>query len=156
MRQRAIGRRLIIWIQIRFRWQATFVAMGAVGVAWLAPWLQFYETPERHPKIGVVELDLIKTDPAVQTLPIPWSVLLRHREARAVVLARFCADLVWWLYIRGYGSICTTSAISACIRSDHPLGWPFVCGGRGQLDQRLAFGSPDRARVERESRARAS
>lgn len=90
---------LIVWMQIRFGWQATFVVMGAVGFVWLALWLRFYETPERHPNVSTAELDLIQKDRAVQAQPIPWSVLLRHREAWAIVVARFCADPVWWLYI---------------------------------------------------------
>ncbi len=90
---------LIIWMQIRFGWQATFVVMGAVGFVWLALWLRFYEAPERHPNISAAELELIKKDRAIQALPIPWSMLLRHRQAWAIVLARFCADPVWWLYI---------------------------------------------------------
>ena len=92
---------LIVWIQLRFGWQACFLALGAVGFVWLALWLRFYETPERHPNIGPSEYALIRQDreSSKGARPIPWRELLRYREAWAIVLARFCADPVWWLYI---------------------------------------------------------
>src|SRR6266567_3201302 len=40
---------LIVWLQLRFGWQTTFLTTGALGFGWLALWLSFYETPERHP-----------------------------------------------------------------------------------------------------------
>jgi ACS family hexuronate transporter-like MFS transporter len=74
---------LIIWLQSRFGWQSTFLVLGGAGFGWLILWLVFYEDrtpPGRMAQIG-------------------WIPLLRHREVWAIVLARFCADPVWWLYI---------------------------------------------------------
>jgi ACS family hexuronate transporter-like MFS transporter len=92
---------LLVWIEMRFGWQATFFVMGALGFAWLALWMRFYETPERHPRITPSEYALIRQDRqlAWNARPIGWLELLRYREAWGIVIARFCADPVWWLYI---------------------------------------------------------
>ena len=42
---------LIIWMQTAFGWRATFLVVGAAGFVWLALWLWFYESPEKHPRI---------------------------------------------------------------------------------------------------------
>jgi ACS family hexuronate transporter-like MFS transporter len=75
---------LIVWIERRYGWQATFLALGASGFIWLALWLAFYRDPAPAAK---------RRD------AVPWRTLLRHREVWAIVLARFFADPVWWLYI---------------------------------------------------------
>ncbi|MGH9766677.1 MAG: MFS transporter, partial [Blastocatellia bacterium] len=39
---------LIVWIQLQYGWQATFIITGALGFFWLALWLLCYQSPERH------------------------------------------------------------------------------------------------------------
>ncbi len=91
---------LIIAIQSFFGWQATFLVVGALGFGWLALWLRYYDSPERHPRISAEELAEIRADrPAKIAKPIAWRELMRHRQTWAIVLARFFADPVWWLYI---------------------------------------------------------
>lgn len=92
---------LIVALNALAGWQATFLAVGVIGFGWLALWLWFYDTPERHPWITAEELALIQKDreSAKGARPIPWRELLRHREVWAIVISRFFADPVWWLYI---------------------------------------------------------
>lgn len=92
---------LIVWLQLRFGWQATFLTTGALGFVWLALWLWFYESPERHRAITPEEYALIKEGqtPAPQGQSIGWRELLGFRETWAIVLSRFLTDPVWWLYI---------------------------------------------------------
>jgi len=91
---------MIIGLNALFGWQATFVVVGIIGFGWLGLWLRFYETPERHPRITAEELALIQQDrDAKSARPIAWRELLRHREVWAIVISRFFADPVWWLYI---------------------------------------------------------
>jgi ACS family hexuronate transporter-like MFS transporter len=92
---------LIIWLAMRFGWQATFLATGALGFGWLALWLVFYETPERHARITPEEYALIQKDRDISkgAPDISWRKLLKYRQVWAIVLARFFADPVWWLYI---------------------------------------------------------
>jgi len=103
---------LIIWLQLRYGWQTTFLVTGALGFIWLALWLVFYQTPDRHRWITDEERALIKEAPevesgtgaatagAIDSAAAPrWRDLLRHRQVWAIVLARFFTDPVWWLYI---------------------------------------------------------
>lgn len=50
---------LIVWLATRYGWQPTFVVTGALGFVWLAAWLLFYRTPDRHPWITEEERALI-------------------------------------------------------------------------------------------------
>ena len=101
---------LIIWLQLHYGWQTTFLVTGALGFFWLALWLVFYQTPDRHRWITDEERALIREAPAVEggseeatavdsTVAPRWRDLLRHRQVWAIVLARFFTDPVWWLYI---------------------------------------------------------
>ncbi|MDT5268663.1 MAG: transporter, family, hexuronate transporter [Acidobacteriota bacterium] len=103
---------LIIWLQLRYGWQTTFLVTGALGIIWLMLWLAFYQTPDRHRWITVEERTLIREAPEVESRTEEattkslnsnaaprWRDLLRHRQVWAIVLARFFTDPVWWLYI---------------------------------------------------------
>ena len=93
---------VIIALQLRFGWQTTFLAVGALGFLWLALWLAFYHPPAQHPRITPQELALIREDrapAAPAAVSLSWLELLRYRQTWAIVLSRFCCDPVWWLYI---------------------------------------------------------
>jgi ACS family hexuronate transporter-like MFS transporter len=90
---------LIIALQLRYGWQTTFLAVGALGFLWLVLWLIFYHPPGQHPRITPEELALIREDRAPAAARLPWLELLRYRQTWAIVLSRFCCDPVWWLYI---------------------------------------------------------
>jgi ACS family hexuronate transporter-like MFS transporter len=103
---------LIIWLQLRYGWQTTFLVTGALGLLWLALWLVFYQTPDRHRWITVEERALIREAPEAESkteeattavvnskVAPRWRDLLRHRQVWAIVVARFFTDPVWWLYI---------------------------------------------------------
>ena len=92
---------LIVWLQVNFGWQTTFLATGALGFIWLALWVTFYESPERHRAITAEEYLLIKQGqpPSQRKGKISWIQLLRFRQTWAIMLSRFLTDPVWWLYI---------------------------------------------------------
>jgi MFS transporter, ACS family, hexuronate transporter len=98
---------LIVWVDLRFGWHATFLAIGGAGFVWLALWLWFYEIPERHRLLTPQEYAVIRereigqeqAEPPKRRPAPPLGNLLRCRQTWAIVVARFCADPVWWLYI---------------------------------------------------------
>jgi len=92
---------LIVWLQLQFGWQTTFLVTGGLGFGWLILWLLFYESPERHPAISREEYALIKAgqSPATDSRTVSWRQLLTYRQVWAIVISRFLTDPVWWLYI---------------------------------------------------------
>jgi ACS family hexuronate transporter-like MFS transporter len=92
---------LIMWIELRFGWRATFLAIGVLGFGWLLLWLLLYGSPKDNPRITPEEYTMLQQDrgPITAERKVSWSELLQHREAWAIILARFFGDPVWWLYI---------------------------------------------------------
>src|SRR5436309_13814117 len=39
---------LIVWLQLQYGWQTTFIVTGILGFLWLLLWLLFYQSPEQH------------------------------------------------------------------------------------------------------------
>jgi MFS transporter, ACS family, hexuronate transporter len=145
---------LIIWMQQMFGWRATFLVVGGSGFVWLALWLWFYESPERHPRITQAELAVIREGREEKAAPrIGWRALMRHREAWAIVLSRFCCDPVWWLYIT-WLPMYLYKAHGFSVRDIGAFAWlPFVAADAGALGGGWASGyligrgwSVDRAR----------
>jgi ACS family hexuronate transporter-like MFS transporter len=112
---------LIVWLSLTYGWQTTFIVTGSLGFVWLALWLVFYQSPDRHKwlrdeerqliregqRVNVAaDADVARTSVAVgverhrlESLPLRWRELLRYRQVWAIVLSRFLTDPVWWLYI---------------------------------------------------------
>lgn len=92
---------LMIWMDLRFGWRMTFLVLGGLGFLWLLVWLRFYDPPAGNPHLSKAEYELIMEDrtPEREERAMPWRELLAHREAWAIILARFFGDPIWWLYI---------------------------------------------------------
>ncbi len=107
---------IVPWITLTYGWAWAFVATGLLGFLWLVVWGAFYAPPERHPLVRPAELAYIRSDPADEVIAVPWSRLLRSREAWAFAIGKFMTDPVWWLYLfwipdffsRNYGLDLTT------------------------------------------------
>jgi ACS family hexuronate transporter-like MFS transporter len=91
----------MMWLAVAWGWQAAFVAIGVLGLLWLAFWWRGYRSPEEHPRLSAEEAELIRSDqePPAQTLHVPWQSLLRYREAWAFCLGKMFTDPVWWFYL---------------------------------------------------------
>ncbi|MEX2123448.1 MAG: MFS transporter [Woeseia sp.] len=92
---------IVAFLTIAFGWRAAFVLTGAVGLIWMVLWLRLYYLPEQHPRIGAEERRLITDDPLAKPKAPrrPALVLLRKREAWAVILCNFMVAPVWWFYV---------------------------------------------------------
>src|SRR5688500_18856482 len=94
---------VIVWLQLRYGWQQTFLFTGLLGFVWLGAWLLLFRTPERHPWLRQPERDHIRegqqADDAGGGHAPGWRELLRHRQVWAIVAGRFFTDPIWWLYI---------------------------------------------------------
>lgn len=91
---------LVPFFASHFGWQSSFLANGALDFIWLACWLLLFREPREHRRLSRAELNLIESDqePAV-TARIPWSTLIRKREAWAFLAGKLMTDPVWWFYL---------------------------------------------------------
>lgn len=107
----------IVWLQLHYGWQTTFIVTGTLGFFWLALWLLFYQTPERHRWLTVSEREIIQDAASERwgdgtkeisvfqssSLPVSsslkWRDLLRYKQVWALMVGRLLVDPVWWLYI---------------------------------------------------------
>ncbi|MEO0439956.1 MAG: MFS transporter [Pseudomonadota bacterium] len=87
-------------------WQATFIAIGALGLLWLVPWLIVYKSgPEAHPWITEEERQFILTGQrneeagvVAEYAPGTGEILTR-KESWGVIMASFFLDPIWWLFV---------------------------------------------------------
>ncbi len=87
-------------------WQATFIAIGAIGFLWLVPWLLIYKSgPEDHPWITPEEREYIlsgqrneETDEVADYAPSTGEILSR-KESWGVILSSAFLDPIWWLFV---------------------------------------------------------
>jgi ACS family hexuronate transporter-like MFS transporter len=86
-------------IAINFGWRWAFILTGALGFVWLAFWLAIYRRPEDHPRLSPAELAYIRSDPSESDTPVPWSRLLRFKQAWAFALGKLITDPVWWFLL---------------------------------------------------------
>ncbi len=87
------------WLVGSFGWRWTFVAMGALALLWIGPWLALYRAPEQHAAVTPAELLALRADANVSPTRIPWRTLLTHRQAWAILLGKLISDPIWWLYL---------------------------------------------------------
>jgi ACS family hexuronate transporter-like MFS transporter len=90
---------LVAWMIVFYSWQIAFVAVGLVGLIWVAAWLIFFHSPARHPSLSAEERDYIlsgqeKHLAAESTRPPVWK-LLGRRNFWGIALPRFLADPTW-------------------------------------------------------------
>jgi len=87
-------------------WQATFIAIGALGFLWLVPWLIMYKSgPDTHPWVSAEEREYIltgqrnvETNEVADYAPSSGEILSR-KESWGVILASFFLDPIWWLFV---------------------------------------------------------
>ena len=88
---------VVIFLSLRFGWQAAFMATGAFGFVWAACWYGLYRSPADHPRISEKERTLIQNGqtqfaPASQR---PVREILGSRRFWAIALPRFFAEPAW-------------------------------------------------------------
>jgi ACS family hexuronate transporter-like MFS transporter len=90
---------VVPWITLTWGWYWAFVITGLLGFLWLVVWWATYDNPETHKSLSAAELAYIRSDPAEAVTPIPWSRVVRFREAWAFAIGKFMTDPIWWLYL---------------------------------------------------------
>ena len=74
----AIAPLLVVPIQMRFGWRASFFTFGILGVIWSGIWYWWYrDSPKEKPGVTKAELDQLPELADGKHQPVAWSVALR-------------------------------------------------------------------------------
>jgi ACS family hexuronate transporter-like MFS transporter len=87
---------LVAWAILSWNWRAAFVIAGALGFAWVALWITFYKSPDKHPALSDAERDYIasgqETHLTSDGAKPSILQLLKRRNFWGIALPRFLAD----------------------------------------------------------------
>jgi ACS family hexuronate transporter-like MFS transporter len=90
---------LVAWAILYYNWQSSFVITGSLGLIWVALWLLFYRSPEKHPALSEKERDYIISgqEKSLQGNGVrpPIVKILCQRNFWGIALPRFLADPAW-------------------------------------------------------------
>jgi ACS family glucarate transporter-like MFS transporter len=86
----AIAPLLIVPIQARFGWRASFYVLGVIGVLWCIAWYRWYrDTPQEKAGVTAAELEEIGERSYADNHSLPWAVALRRANLWALFLVVF-------------------------------------------------------------------
>lgn len=132
----AVSAPLVITIQGRFGWRATFWILGAIGLMWVAVWRWWYhDDPATQP--GMTEAELMEIGSARVRMrersALPWRTAIGHPNLRHIMAMYFCYSFaayffISWLHtflVKGRGFSTREVALFS--------GMPFLCGAISNL-----------------------
>ena len=91
---------LIVPIQLRWGWRASFYVLGVVGVLWCVAWFRWYrDTPAENPRVSREEVDEIGSPSFGGGHNLPWAIALRSTNLWAILLMVFCYVFALYLFI---------------------------------------------------------
>jgi MFS transporter, ACS family, aldohexuronate transporter len=89
---------LVAWAILTHSWQFAFVLTGVIGLAWVALWLAFYQSPSKHKALSPEERNYIlsgqESHLAGEGKP-SFSTILAQRNFWGIAIPRFLADPTW-------------------------------------------------------------
>jgi ACS family hexuronate transporter-like MFS transporter len=89
---------LVAWAILARSWQFAFVLTGIIGLAWVALWLLFYQSPAKHAALSARERDYILSGQerhlAGEGRP-SIGAILRQRNFWGIAIPRLLADPTW-------------------------------------------------------------
>ncbi len=90
---------LVAWAIISYNWQAAFVITGLIGLCWVAAWLAFYNSPEKHTALSNEERALISSGQETHLRSDGGrpsiSKIIQQRNFWGIAIPRFLADPTW-------------------------------------------------------------
>jgi ACS family hexuronate transporter-like MFS transporter len=90
---------LVAWAILTYNWQMAFVITGGFGLAWVALWMVFYDSPGTHTGLSDSERGYIAVgqEKHLESDGLPPSILniLAQRNFWGIALPRFLADPTW-------------------------------------------------------------
>ncbi len=81
-------------------WRPVFLVTSALGFIWVLAWRALYHPPEKHPRIGAEERELILAtrdeERPASTDRTRWRDLLRLPQTWGIICGKFLTDPVWF------------------------------------------------------------
>jgi len=91
---------LVPFVALRLGWRAVFLVTGSLDLVWIAAWLTYFSSPEKHHGITAEELTYIRSGQIDEPVHrIPYAQLLGTRQAWAFAAGKFMTDPAWWFYL---------------------------------------------------------
>jgi ACS family glucarate transporter-like MFS transporter len=95
----AIAPLLVVPIQIRYGWRASFYVFGAVGVIWATVWYVWYrDSPAEKPGVSDAELAETASLPRAPAHGFPWRIALGSESVLATIGTAFCYVYVYTFF----------------------------------------------------------
>jgi ACS family hexuronate transporter-like MFS transporter len=89
---------LVAWAILTHSWQFAFVLTGVIGLAWVALWLVFYQSPSKHRALSPAEREYILSGQEQHLAGAgrpSFGTILRQRNFWGIAIPRFLADPTW-------------------------------------------------------------
>jgi len=91
---------IIVPIQVRFGWRASFYILGVLGVVWCIAWYWWYrDTPAEKANLTQAEIAEIGVTSFADNHSLPWGVALRSVNLWAILLVCFCYVYALYFFI---------------------------------------------------------
>jgi ACS family hexuronate transporter-like MFS transporter len=126
---------MIVWLAVSWHWQAAFIVTGLTGLFWLFLWQMLYRSPEEHPRLTAAERALITkdADAEVPAARVPWTAVLRFRQAWAVLLGKGLTDPVWWFYLFWLPTYLNRERGVSALTASVMLLYPYIAADIGSI-----------------------
>ncbi len=96
----ALAPLVIVPIQIRYGWRASFYVLGLVGVVWCMAWYWWYrDTPAEKAAVTPEEIDEIGVRSYADNHHLPWGIALRSTNLWAIMLVALCYVFALYFFI---------------------------------------------------------
>ena len=95
----AVAPLLVIPIQIRYGWRASFYVLGVLGVIWSAVWYAWFrDSPAEKRGVSQAELNETAGMHGAPAHGFPWRMALRSQSVLALLVVAFCYIYVYTFF----------------------------------------------------------
>ena len=96
----ALAPLVIVPIQARFGWRASFYVLGVIGVVWSLAWYWWYrDTPAEKENVSRSEIEEIGVRSFADNHSLPWGIALRSTNLWAILALAFCYVFSLYFFI---------------------------------------------------------
>ena len=96
----ALSPLLIVPIQLRWGWRASFYVLGVIGALWCMAWYRWYrDTPAEKPKVTQAEIEEIGVPSHQGDHHLRWGKVLRSTNLLAILVMVFCYVFALYFFI---------------------------------------------------------